>query len=162
MEVLLCKQQGVVCNEGNFAKDDFVVAFCSHFMLEMLDKYGHKVVCMDSTHGTTAYDFKLVTAMVVDEFGSGVPVAWLLSNKDSSEVLLPFLRSLRKAFEKTRERDFPCPKYFMTDKAPHFYVSWCSVSKSSPEKLLCSWHVHKDWVEKLNSLIQVYIFDIKF
>ena len=150
----------MVCNEGNFAKDDFVVAFCTHFMLEMLDKYGHKVVCMDSTYGTTAYDFKLVTAMVVDEFGCGVPVAWLLSNKDSSEVLLSFLRSLRKAFEKTRERDFPCPKYFMTDEAPQFYVSWCSISKSSPEKLLCSWHVHRDWVGKLNSLIQVYLISL--
>ena len=33
--------------------------------------FGANVICIDSTHGTNAYNFKLVTMMVVDDFGEG-------------------------------------------------------------------------------------------
>ena len=36
----------------------------------MLKKFAEgKVVCVDATHGTNAYDFKLITLLVVDEYG---------------------------------------------------------------------------------------------
>ena len=45
-------------------------------------KFGEKIVCMDSTHGTTMYDFLLITVMVLDEDNEGVPITWALSNRD--------------------------------------------------------------------------------
>ena len=42
-------------------------------------KFGEKIVCMDSTHGTTMYDFLLITVMVLDEDNEGVPITWALS-----------------------------------------------------------------------------------
>ncbi len=33
---------------------------------------------MDSIHGTEHYHF---TVLVLDDFGEGIPVAWLISNK---------------------------------------------------------------------------------
>ena len=45
-------------------------------------KFGEKIVCMDSTHGTTMYDFLLITVMVLDEYDDGVPIAWALGNRD--------------------------------------------------------------------------------
>ena len=30
------------------------------------------MICVDSTHKTNAYDFKLVTLLVVDEYGEGI------------------------------------------------------------------------------------------
>jgi len=36
--------------------------------------FGPALVCVDATHGTNHYDFKLVTVIVLDELG-GVPVA---------------------------------------------------------------------------------------
>ena len=45
-------------------------------------KFGEKIVCMDSTHGTTMYDFLLITVMVLDEYDEGVPIAWALGNRD--------------------------------------------------------------------------------
>ena len=34
-------------------------------------KFGQIAICMDATHGTNAYDFNLITAVVIDEFGEG-------------------------------------------------------------------------------------------
>ncbi len=46
----------------------------------MLMKFGSNVVCADSTHGTNSYDFYLTNLLVVDEYGEGIPVGWLISN----------------------------------------------------------------------------------
>ena len=46
---------------------------------------------MDSTHGTSHYDFYLTTLLIVDEWGEGVPVAWLVSNHETTAVLVEFL-----------------------------------------------------------------------
>ena len=41
----------------------------------MLKKFGpNQVICIDATHGTNAYDFSLLTVLVVDEYGEGYPV----------------------------------------------------------------------------------------
>ena len=46
----------------------------------MCQKLGGNAVCIDSTHGTNIYDFKLVTMLVVDEYGEGIPVGWMIFN----------------------------------------------------------------------------------
>jgi len=45
----------------------------------MLKEFGPATICVDSTHGTNVYDFKLITILVIDEFGEGIPVAWMIS-----------------------------------------------------------------------------------
>ncbi len=52
-----------------FAKEDFVIGVQTKFQLEMMKLFSGSVVCMDSTHGTNHYDFKLVTVLVLDDFG---------------------------------------------------------------------------------------------
>lgn len=47
----------------------------------LLQKFGHDKICVDGTHGTNAYDIQLYTVVTVDEFGSGCPVAFCLSNR---------------------------------------------------------------------------------
>ena len=39
---------------------------------EMYQQYASSVICIDSTHKTNVYDFKLVTVMVIDEYGEGM------------------------------------------------------------------------------------------
>ena len=51
----------------------------------MFAKFGKKRVCIDGTHGTNAN-----TIMVVDEFGSGFPVAWCLSNHEDTTFMSIF------------------------------------------------------------------------
>jgi hypothetical protein len=42
----------------------------------MMIQLGTNIICVDTTYSTNVYDFKLMTIMVVDEYGEGVPVAW--------------------------------------------------------------------------------------
>ena len=42
---------------------------------------------MDSTHGTNVYDFHLITILVLDDFGEGVPVGWMISKCEDAVVI---------------------------------------------------------------------------
>ena len=42
------------------------------FQQELFQKYGHKILCINATHGTNAYRFQLITCIVPDEFGKGM------------------------------------------------------------------------------------------
>ena len=53
----------------------------------MLKAYGHNVFCMEATHSTNMYDFLLITVLVIDDFGEGVPVAWAISNREDADTL---------------------------------------------------------------------------
>ena len=74
-------------------------------------KYGKVCVCMDATHGTNMYDFNLITVLIIDEFGEGIPVAWAVSNREDVTLLVQFLRSIKN-------RTGPInSKWFMSDDA---------------------------------------------
>ncbi len=54
-------------------------------------KFGSNVICMDTTHGTNSYDFSLTFILVVDEFGEGIPVGWMLySNRQDGLINIEF------------------------------------------------------------------------
>ena len=55
----------------NLSEDTFLLAVQTEFQRELLRLYGGSVVCIDSTHGTNAYRFKLITCIVRDHFGQG-------------------------------------------------------------------------------------------
>ena len=61
----------------------------------IFEKFSSKGICRDATHGTTGYDFKLTSLLVVDEFGEGFPVAWCLSNHEDFNSMLVFLNKLK-------------------------------------------------------------------
>ena len=113
----------------------------------MMKDFGPNGVCCDATHGTTGYEFKLSSLLVVDEFAEGVPVAYCLSNKETNSVLRPF-------FEKVMEKTGPIsPAWFMSDLAPQFYDSFTDVNSCSPKRLFCTWHVDKAWQKMLNEKV---------
>lgn len=59
-------------------------------------KFGLEAVCKESTHGTNVYNFNLIAIMVLDEFGEGMPVAWMVCNHEDATVLLPCLKRSMK------------------------------------------------------------------
>ena len=70
--VFVYKSQGSVSPLfANLPQDSFLLILQSEFQLEMYKKYGSRVLCLDFTHGTNAYCFKLITLMVADDFGNG-------------------------------------------------------------------------------------------
>ena len=62
----------------------------------MLKKFGGNVSCMDSTHGTNAYQFLLISIMVLDDYGEGLPVAWAISNKEDTSSLVQYLTAVKR------------------------------------------------------------------
>ena len=102
---------------------------------------------MDATHKTNQYDFQLISILVIDEFGEGVPAAWLISNREDQLVLSPFLAAIaaRAGAIKTT--------VFMSDDANNFY-NGCILNFPKPEKkLICAWHVDKNWRKGLRTHI---------
>ena len=116
--VLYFKQQGTEDAENSIGKDDFLLCIQTQFQLEMLKAHGSSVICVDSTHGTNMYDFLLITVLVSDEFGEGLPIAWTISNKEDTETLTVFMKKLRVASGELR------PDFFMSDDANQYWNSW--------------------------------------
>jgi len=114
----------------------------------MLKKFGGKVVCVDATIGTNAYEFKLITLLVVDEYGEGFPVAWCIANREDRVLLIEFFTSIRTKCGMVR------PQWFMSDMADQYHLAWVSVFDDSPRKLVCTWHVDRAWRGALQQHVQ--------
>lgn len=81
--VLFYKLQGEQAQEDlDLLQEDFFIVIQIPFQKAMAQKFASKGVCIDSTHGTTGYDFLLTTVMVTVEYGEGLPVAWCLSKHE--------------------------------------------------------------------------------
>ncbi|XP_064482900.1 uncharacterized protein LOC135395736, partial [Ornithodoros turicata] len=150
------KQQGVCDEKGLFNKEDFVLVIMTEPQQQLLSKLGSEKICIDSTHGTTGYDFNLTTLMTVDEYGAGVPCAYLLSNRTDTATLKVFLESVRACAGPLNTT------VFMSDDASEFYNAWRTVMGQAEWRLLCAWHMDQNWRKNLskikgqNTQIQVY------
>ena len=143
--VLLYKVQGVkeliVGASDQFQEEDFVLCIQTQFQCDMLKKFGNNAVCIDSTHCTNQYDFPLTTLMVIDEYGEGIPVAFMLSNRETGAVITAFFESIKSKVGIVE------PQVFMTDDAPQYFSAWQTTfgTNSKTKKLLCRWHLDKSW-----------------
>ncbi|SMN02430.1 hypothetical protein SPONN_1054 [uncultured Candidatus Thioglobus sp.] len=145
--ILLFKPQGSILKGVAVGKDDFLLAFQTELQHDLLLLYGNNIVCMDATHGTNMYDFYLITVLVVDSHGEGLPVAWLISNHEDTTHITVFLQALKDGVGQVH------PKVFMSDDADQYFNSWCSVfGRDGVKKLLCAWHVDRAWRKNLNML----------
>lgn len=94
------------------------------------------------------YDFFLVTVLVVDEYEEGIPVAWMISNREDAMALQPFFVAIKSICGNIT------PKWFMSDCAEQYFNAWkgfFDVSKTT--KLVCIWHVHRAWRKALKEHI---------
>ena len=94
--VLCYKAQGEDSAHSELGNKDFFLGIQTEFQKHMFQNYAHKVICADATHDTTAYDFQLITVMVVDDYDEGIPVAWLISNRESENFLKHFSPALER------------------------------------------------------------------
>ena len=104
------------------------------------------IVCVDTTHSTNAHDFHLITTMVIDEYGEGMPVAWCISNREDQALVTNFYTKIREKIGRV------VPRYFMSDDAEQYYTAWIAVFGKGPQKLLCTWHVDRAWRNSLSSI----------
>lgn len=83
--MLLYKSQGKPASHGfeHFSINEFNIAIQTSLQADILKKVSSdRIVYMDSTYGTNGYYFNLITVIMVDEFGAGIPVAWCISNRE--------------------------------------------------------------------------------
>lgn len=76
----------------------FILGIQTRFQLEKLKILGKRAICVDATHGTQRYHFLLVTVLVVDEFGKGLPVAWFITSNETQEMLTLFFSALKERY----------------------------------------------------------------
>ena len=70
--VLFYKPQHSNSSEYVSLPDDaFVLAIQTEWQKELYEQYSSSILCTDSTHGTNAYQFKVITCIVSDDFGKG-------------------------------------------------------------------------------------------
>ncbi|XP_019853060.1 PREDICTED: uncharacterized protein LOC109582660 [Amphimedon queenslandica] len=150
--VLLFKEQGVEQSNdlNDFSVSDFALGIQTCFQKDMLFRFGKESICIDSTHGTNIYDFYLITVLVLDDYKEGIPVAWLILNREDAAVLNQFFSKL-----KVRCGDISTD-VFMSDDADNFFNGWKGVfTVSNTRKLICSWHVDRSWRKGLHTHISV-------
>ena len=71
--VLIYKPQHERSSEHpSLPADVFLLAIQTLWQKELYQNFASTVLCIDSTHGTNAYNFKLITCVVPDDFGKGM------------------------------------------------------------------------------------------
>jgi hypothetical protein len=148
--ILLYKKQGVGQDEemDNIGIDDFVLCIQTEFQRDMLRMFAKNAICIDSTHGTNMYDFHLVSIVVIDEYGEGIPVAWMVTNREDIIMLTYFFEAI-----KAKAGDMS-PRWFMSDDCETYYTAWQAVFGKESRKILCAWHLHRTWRRALNEHIK--------
>ncbi|XP_005091692.1 uncharacterized protein LOC101864592 [Aplysia californica] len=141
--IIYFKQKGN--SHETLGKDDFLLCFQTDFQRNMMLHHGTRIICVDSTHGTTQYKYFLTTILVLDEFLEAIPVAWAISNTKETKIMTVFLNVVKNACGQSF-----VPDVFMSDLTNNFYNAWCSAFEQPPKKrLYCSWHVDKAWRKQL-------------
>lgn len=130
-------------------REDFLLVIQTPFQKHMTERFAQNGVCVDSTHGTTGYDFYLTTLLVIDEFGAGFPVAFCLATHEDETFQNIFFKDVKRNLGKEMN-----PAWFMSDSATQFYNAFVAVNKTRPKYLVCSWHVEKNWRENLRAKIK--------
>lgn len=90
----------------------------SPFQKDMACKFAGNGVCIDTTHGTTSYDFLLTFVLVIDEYGEGFPIAWCLSNHEDVTHMNIFFEMIKQ------NCGVLTPRWLMSDLADQFYNAW--------------------------------------
>ncbi|XP_035827046.1 uncharacterized protein LOC118478158 [Aplysia californica] len=149
--IIFFKQQ---TNEHKFLNiEDYLLGIQTKFQQQMMKKHASKIILMDSTHGTTQYDFYLTTILVLDDYRQSMPVAWAISNREDSNILKIFMEAVLINCDQSFETEF-----FMSDLANNFYNAWCQVFPKPKKRLYCDWHLDKAWRQKAQEIIKDHEF----
>ena len=106
----------------------FLIGIQTSFQGDMLKKFGTEAVCMVSIHGTNMYDFFLITILILDDLGEGVPVGWIVCNWEDLAVIRQVLMKIKEKCGDIHT------KIFMSDDADNFYNAWKGIFTKKYQK----------------------------
>lgn len=130
--------------------EEFSLIIQTEFQKTMLIEHSSKI-CVDGTHGMCSKrpNIQLFTLLIIDEFGNGLPVAFYLSNKADTPAMKFFFEKVKEAAGQNISSDI-----FMSDDDPVFYEAWKEVMGPVQHRLLCWWHINKNWTKNINIKIK--------
>lgn len=100
-----------------------------------------RIICIDGTHGLSKYKgWELTTILVKDETKAGFPVSFLISNRRDQIIQEIFLNALKERLGTTISAEF-----LMSDDDIKYHNAWVRTMGNVPRRLLCTWHVLKNW-----------------
>ena len=145
--VLIYKRSGILNDSyPALGKDDFMLAIMTKEQATAFTQFSKTIVCIDSTHKTNSYRYKLITVMVPDQNRRGYPTAFCISTTESAEAIELFFKSIKDK----------CPdaqvNTLMTDDDCAGIKAARAVFGEDVKRYLCIWHVHQSWRRKLRSV----------
>lgn len=144
--VLLFKQQDVENDPSltpGLTREDFLLVLMTKQQLEIYRKFANRIVCMDSTHKTNSYSFKLITFLVPDQFRRGYPVAFCISNREDETAIALFLKSVKSRSPDTKLN------VIMTDDDNAGWNAARSIFGNDLQHYLCIWHIYRSWTRNV-------------
>lgn len=69
--IVAYKPQGIEVDGLTLPSDAFFLCIMTDFQAQLFTEFSSKIICLDSTHCTNQYRYKLITLMVVDDFHNG-------------------------------------------------------------------------------------------
>jgi hypothetical protein len=151
--VLLYKPFGSITEVGPPGSEDlplevFLLVLQTGAQRDMLKEGSKTALVIDETHGTNQYDFRLLNAVVKDEFNLGYPVLHAISSK-SDEAVLQFVFQAVK--EKCPDLEINC---CVTDDDPALINALNRGLKAKIWHILCKWHIHRTIQQNLHSKVR--------
>ncbi|XP_065207044.1 uncharacterized protein LOC135836253 [Planococcus citri] len=143
-------------NSHPFDKDDFVLVFMNEDQRKAARILApNRVVCMDGTHGTNPEKYLLHTMMVLTFNQEGLPVAFLLTNRNDELVLTCFLQCVKQAVGELTI------KTLITDMQMSYYNAWVNVMPNPQYFLYCTWHVDQAWIRHYSKIDKLKLQHLK-
>ena len=68
--------------------ETFLLAIQTKFQKDLYEAHASTILCIDSTHGTNQYRFKLITCIVPDDHGKGMCASMMISYMHESALFL--------------------------------------------------------------------------
>ncbi|KAI4470799.1 hypothetical protein MML48_1g03704 [Holotrichia oblita] len=115
-------------------EEDFALGFMNSTMEDNLRNFP-QIICMALIRKKLIY-----LLLIKDDKNAGFPVAFFLSNRLDQQVQEVFLGALKEKLQQEINTE-----YFMSDDDPKYYNAWIKTMVSRPRRLLCTWHVVKNW-----------------
>ncbi|XP_012942582.1 uncharacterized protein LOC101858211 [Aplysia californica] len=132
-------------------EDDVAIGIQTRFQREIMKLYGRKCICVEVIRKSELYGFNVITVSVVYEGTHEVPCAWLISNRNDSQLYKLFFQALKSKIGDLKT------EIFIGDMGFSFFKTWIQVFTKPDKKMFCTWEV----MRVLNSRMENFIHNEK-
>ena len=92
---------------------------------------------------------KLVTLVVIDEYGEGITVEWMIANRENTIILKQFFEAIKQRTGNISAQ------WFMSDNSDNYFNAWQAVfGRNETKKIICAWHIDKTWRKALLEIVK--------